>query len=94
MTVTVAVDGYWTRAKPLTLSSRAAKVPRRLRSRAPAKLYVYETLLERLSQDFEDMALELGPLIQEQDAVMRQGHLPRQGPLAVADHDPTSGIVW
>jgi len=31
MTVTVVVDGYWIRPEPLTLSSRAAKVIRRLR---------------------------------------------------------------
>jgi hypothetical protein len=29
----------------------------------PAKLYVYETLLERLPQDLEDMAAELGQFI-------------------------------
>lgn len=44
MTVTV-VGGYGTRAEPPKLSSRAAKVARKLRSRTPAQLYVYDTLL-------------------------------------------------
>jgi hypothetical protein len=37
---------------------------------------------ERLAQDIEDMALELGRCIQQQEAMVRQGHLPRQGPRA------------
>jgi hypothetical protein len=39
-----------------------------------------------LAQDFEDMPFELGQLIQQQAAMMRQGHLPRQGQLAASDH--------
>ncbi len=49
------------------------------------RLYLCETLLERLAEDLEDMALELGQLIQEQDPVVRQRHLPRHGQLAAAD---------
>lgn len=45
LTVTVLMDGYWTRPDPLKLRSRTAKVARRLRSRTPTKLYVYDTLL-------------------------------------------------
>jgi hypothetical protein len=40
-------------------------------------LYVCEAVLERLAQDFEDVALELGQFIQEQDSMMRQQYLPR-----------------
>jgi hypothetical protein len=78
MTVTVAVDGYWTRVEPLKLSSRAAKVARRLRSRTPAKLYVYETLLQLLAQDLQDVAAEFRKFIQEKNAVVRQRHFDRQ----------------
>jgi hypothetical protein len=61
--VTVVLEGYWPRLEPLKVSSRAAMLSRRLRSSMPAKLYVYETLLERLPQDLEDMAAELGQFI-------------------------------
>ena len=44
-----------------------------------------DTLLEGLAPDLEAMARACGPLIHEQDAMVRQGHLPRQGPLAAAD---------
>jgi hypothetical protein len=50
--------------------------------------------LERLSPDLEDLAPGLRQFIQEQEAVVRQGHLPRQGPLAAADHaDSGDGVV-
>ncbi len=45
-----------------------------------------DTLLERLAEDFQDVALALGEFIQEEDTMVRQGHLPWQGPLAAADH--------
>jgi hypothetical protein len=32
-------------------------------NRTPARSYLYDTLLERLAQDLEDMAAELGPFI-------------------------------
>jgi hypothetical protein len=43
-------------------------------------------LLQWLAQDFEDMPFELGQLLQQEAAMMRQGHLPRQGQLAASDH--------
>jgi hypothetical protein len=50
--------------------------------------------LERLSPDLEDLAPGLRQFIQEQEAVVRQGHLPRQGPLAAADHaNSGDGVV-
>jgi hypothetical protein len=70
VTITVLVDGYCTRPDSLTLSSRIAKVLRRLRFSTPAKLYIYDTLLERLAQDLEDMAAELGQFIQEEHAIV------------------------
>src|SRR6266511_1473350 len=45
----------------------------------------HHALLEGFAQDLDDMALELGQLIQKENAMMRQGHLPRQGLLASAD---------
>jgi hypothetical protein len=57
------VDGYGTRPKPVKVSSCAAMVATTLTSRTPARLLVEDTLLERLAQDLEDMAAELGPFI-------------------------------
>ena len=62
--------GYGPLLEPPEVVSRAAKVARTLKSRTPAKLYVYETLLERLAPDLEDMAAALGGLIQEAYAIM------------------------
>jgi hypothetical protein len=52
------------------------------KSRTPAKLYVYETILERLAQDLQDMAAKLGPFIQEEHAVVGQRHLAGHGDVA------------
>jgi hypothetical protein len=71
----------------VTTSANAASETRSARSRTPEKkVYVYDTLLERLPQDFEDMALARGQLIQPQEAMVRQGHLPRHRGLAAANH--------
>ena len=85
MTVTVVMNGYRPRAEPLKLSSRAAKVSRRLRSRMPAKSYVYDTLLELLPQHLQDMAATLGSLIEEEHAMVGQRHLARHRHVAPAD---------
>jgi hypothetical protein len=63
MTVTVVMSSYRPLPEPPEFVSRAAKAAKTLKLRTPAKLYVYETLLERLAQDLENMAAELGPLI-------------------------------
>ena len=65
--------------------SRRAKSAKVLRSRTPAKLYSYETLLERLPQDLQDMAAELGQFIQEEHAVVRQRDLARHRHVAATD---------
>ena len=94
VTVTVLVDGYWPQTEPLMLSSRTAKVARRLRFRTPAKLYVDETILERLAQDLQDMAAELGPCIQEEHAIVGQGHFARHRHVAPADQpDIRDGVM-
>jgi hypothetical protein len=41
-------------------------------SRTPARLYVYDTILRRLTQDIEDMAPALGEPIEEAHAVVGQ----------------------
>jgi hypothetical protein len=73
--VTIAAEvlgGYGPLLEPPKFVSRAAKVARRLRSSTPAKLYVDETLLERLPQDLQDLAAELGQFAEEEHPVVRQ----------------------
>ena len=53
-----------------------------------------DSILERLSEHFEDVTLEFGQLIEEDDAVVRPRHLPRHGDLAAAEHaDAGDGVV-
>jgi hypothetical protein len=71
------VGGYRARPEPLTLISRLAKSVKLLRSRTLWRLSVEDTLLQGLAQDFENMAAELGPFIQEEHAIMGQRHVAR-----------------
>ena len=69
-TVTVVVGRYRALRKSFTAIIRRANSAKVLIFRTPAKLYIYETLLERLAQDLENMAAELGQFIQEEHAVV------------------------
>ena len=79
------MGGYGPLLDPPEVMSRAAKVAKTLKSRTPVRLYVYETLLQRLAPDLEDMAPELWPCIQEEHAVVRQRHLARPGEVPAAE---------
>jgi hypothetical protein len=46
------------------------------------RLYLYDTLLQRLAQDFEHVVAELRPLVQKEDAVVRPRHFARHRHLA------------
>ena len=61
--------------------ARATSVPK---SGTPANLYSCDTLLERLAQDLQNMAAELGPFIQKENAVVRQRHVARHRHVAPA----------
>jgi hypothetical protein len=63
----------------------AARTASAARSSTCGRLYVYETLLQRLAQDFEDMAAEFRPFISKEHAVVRQRHLTRHRHLAAPD---------
>jgi hypothetical protein len=65
--------------------SRSAKAAKALRSRTRARLYVEDTILERLPQDLQDMAAEHRQFIQKQHAMMRQRHFPGRRYVAAAD---------
>jgi hypothetical protein len=62
-------------ARSTAAMSRVAKATKALRFMTPARLYVYDTLLERVPQDLEDMAAALGPCIQAAHALVRSRHL-------------------
>jgi hypothetical protein len=49
------------------------------------KLYVSDTLLQRLAQDLEDMAAALRQFVQAGHAVVRQRPLARRGEVPAAD---------
>jgi hypothetical protein len=56
----------------LAVSSRLAKLTKSQRFMTLWRLYVHDTILERLAQDLEHMTAELGQFIQEEDAVVGQ----------------------
>jgi hypothetical protein len=60
-----AVDGYGARPESLIASTRRAKPATALRFRTCGRLSLYDTLLERLAQHFEDMPAELRQRIQK-----------------------------
>jgi hypothetical protein len=84
-TVTMGMGGPWAPPERLTSSSRLAKLRKSLKIMTLWRLYSYETLLERLAQDLQDMAAELGELIQEEHAMMGQRHLARHQHVAPTD---------
>jgi hypothetical protein len=77
--------GYGPLLEPPEVASRAAKVATTLKSRTPARLYVYDAVLQGLAQDLQDMPFELGQPVEEEDAVMRQRRLAGHGDLPAAD---------
>jgi hypothetical protein len=80
--VTATVVGvYYVLPDRLTAITRRANSAKVWRSSTPARLYVYDTLLEGLPQDLQDVAAELGQFIQEEHAVVRQRHLARPRPV-------------
>jgi hypothetical protein len=84
--VTVAVaGGYRARPESLTVITRRATSAKRLTSRTPARLYGYETLLQRLAQNLQHMAAALGQFILEEQAVVGQRHFARHRDVAAAN---------
>jgi hypothetical protein len=79
------MGGYGPLLEPPEVVSRVANAIRTWRSKTPARLYPYDTLLERLPQDLQDMAAALGPFIHEEHAVVGQRHRARPRHAAPAD---------
>jgi hypothetical protein len=93
--VTVAVaGGYRVRPEYLIVITRRAKPAKLLESRTSARLYLCDTLLERLPQDLQDVAAELGPFIQEEHPVVSQRDLARHRHVPPADQSRVrDGVV-
>jgi hypothetical protein len=53
MIVTVVMGHYRPLPNPTELMSRVAKIAKALRSRTPAKLYIYETILKLAAGEFQ-----------------------------------------
>jgi hypothetical protein len=78
------VGGYSTQPEPLGVMSRAANAAKAWRLRTCGRLYLYDTLLERLAYNLKHMAFEFGPLVSAQKPIMGQGRESR-GRAAVAN---------
>jgi hypothetical protein len=85
VTSTVVIGGYRTLPECLMTITRRANSAKVMRSRTPAKLYVYEAILRRLTQHFQDVAAELWQFIQQENPLVRQRHVARQRHLATPD---------
>jgi hypothetical protein len=77
VTSTVVIGGYRTLPECLMTITRRANSAKVLRSRTPAKLYSCETILQRLTQDLNDMAAKVGDLVEKEYTVVSQRHLAR-----------------
>jgi hypothetical protein len=62
-TVMVGMGGYGTRPNRASVSSRLAKLPKSQTLMTLWRLYSYDTLLEGLAPDLQDVAAELRQLI-------------------------------
>jgi hypothetical protein len=84
--------GYWARVEWLAVTSRFAKLRKSLGFMTLWRLYLYETLLEGLAQDLQDMAAELRQLIQQEHTVAPATRRPAAAPAPPISL--TSEMVW
>jgi hypothetical protein len=81
------LNAYDYRAVPESLRGiiRLANSANVWRFRTCGRLYLYDTLLKRLTPHVQDVAAELRPCILRGHPVVREGHLARPRPLAAPD---------
>jgi hypothetical protein len=78
----------------LTVVTLPRKIIKSFRFRTRGRLSLGDALHQRLPQDLQDMAAELGQFIQEEDAVMGQRHVARHRHGAPADQpDIQDGVM-
>jgi hypothetical protein len=66
----VVMGSYRPLSEPLAVISRMAMSAKALRFITRARSYVYDAVLQRLPQDLQDMAAELGEFIQKAHAMV------------------------
>jgi hypothetical protein len=69
----VGIGGEWTPPERLAVSSRLAKLIKSLRFMTCGRLYLYDTLLERLAYDLEHMEFGFGSPVSGLNPVMGHG---------------------
>jgi hypothetical protein len=79
------MGSYDTRPAHLRVKSLRAKPAKSLKFRTLWRLHVYDTLLEWLAQNLQDMAAALGPCIQAEHAMVCWRHVARPRHVAPAD---------
>jgi hypothetical protein len=82
---TAVMGGYDPRPARLAVTSRRAKSAKSLKLVTLWRLYLYETLLERLPRNLQDVAAELRLFIQEAHDVVREGQPARRQHVSPAD---------
>src|SRR5262245_55904712 len=82
---TIGVTCRWAMPPSLSITTHAAIPARILRSTTRGRLYLQNTLLQRLAQDLHDGAPEPRQFIETEHAVVRQRHFAWQVDLAAAD---------
>jgi hypothetical protein len=85
VTGTEVMDGYRARSTSLTAFIHLANSAKIWRFRMYGRLYLCDALLDQLAQDLEAMTAELGQCVQEEHAIVGQGHFARQGHMAAPD---------
>ncbi len=81
------------RPERFTISSLRAKLAKSWQLSTFWRLYVYETLLERLPRHLEGVTPALREFIQNEPAVVRPRHLARRGDVPAADPADIRGGV-
>ena len=88
-------EGYPALLEPLAVISRMANSAKSLKSMAPVRVYLYDTLLEGLAQDLQDVAAELRQFIQKEHPMVGQRHFARHRRVPPADQPYIGdGVMW
>jgi hypothetical protein len=73
-TATVVGGGYRVQPEPLEVISRAAKAAKALRSRTCGRLYLYDALLERLVEEFQNVPFAIRESTSERASLAHDGN--------------------
>jgi hypothetical protein len=93
ITATIVVACHWTLPTSCSITTHEVIPVRILRSTTRGRLYSEETLLQRLSQDPQDVTAARRQFIQPAHPVVREGPLARHRHVAAADQSCVRGGV-